>query len=492
MEEKVFSFMEKHEMVQPGDKVILGVSGGADSVCLLFLLLEYRKKTPIELVTVHVNHGLRPDAGADAAYVESVCRAQDVPFFLVEADVKELAAGEKCSEEDAGRRLRYRAFREAMRREGGTKIAVAHNAEDRAETMLLHLFRGSGLRGLCGIEPLRGNVIRPVLCLERREIEAYLRERGIAWRTDSTNAGDAYTRNRIRHHVLPYAEREVSGRAVAHMCRTADLISETEDFLRQQTTLAKERCMKDGNVDVASFSELPAVLQKRVILELLEGLSPTGKDVSAIHVEDVISLFAEAGNRSVSLPFGIRFRRRYGEVIPERPERGVPDAMDRKVADRGAAEGKSADMEALDREITDKVVPGRETDLPPTLPNVTFEILPWEECGKIPEKKYTKWFDCDKIKGAPILRFRQTGDYLTVSDGKGRVIHKSLKEYMITEKIPRESRGKIPVLAEGNHVLWLIGYRISEHYKVDGNTKRVLQARIEACCEESETEEKNV
>lgn len=473
--------MEACAMVQPGDKVILGVSGGADSVCLLFLLLEYRKKLPMELAVVHVDHGLRPDAGADAAYVETLCRAQGVPFFLVEADVRELAAEEKCSEEDAGRRLRYRAFRDVMRREGGTKIAVAHNAEDRAETMLLHLFRGSGLRGLCGIEPVRGDVIRPILCLERREIEAYLRERGIAWRTDSTNEGDAYTRNRIRHHVLPYAEREVSGRAVAHMCRTADLISETEDFLRQQTALARERCMRDGNVNVAAFSELPAVLQKRVILELLEELSPTGKDVSAVHVEDVRRLFAEAGNRSVSLPFGIRFRRRYGEVIPERPGRGIPDA----------AHGETLNGKGADRQAAGGQAPDGETDLPP-LPNVTLEILPRKTGGKIPEKKYTKWFDCDKIKGVPTLRFRQKGDYLTISDGRGRMVHKSLKDYMITEKIPREERGKVPVLAEGSHVLWLVGYRISEYYKVDGNTRRILQARIGMGGEDDGTEEKDV
>lgn len=465
-EEKVFSFIERYGMIQPEDKIILGVSGGADSVCLLFLLLEYRKKMPIELAAVHVNHGIRPDAGEDAAYVEKICKAQDIPFFLVEEDVRDLAAGEKCSEEDAGRRLRYRAFRETMRRVGGTKIAVAHNAEDRAETMLLHLFRGSGLRGLCGIEPVRGDIIRPVLCLERNEIVDYLRERGIDWRTDSTNEGDAYTRNRIRHHILPYAEREVSEGAVIHMCRTADMISETEDYLRQQTAAAKERCMQDGSIKVAAFSELPVILQKRVILDLLEELSPTGKDISAVHVEDVRKLFAGAGNRSVSLPFGIRFRRRYGEVIPEHPGQDMPGAVD------GAATGA-------------------EAGLPSALPKLTYDILSRETCGKISEKKYTKWFDCDKIQEAPVLRFRQTGDYLTISDGNGRMIHKSLKDYMITEKIPREMRGKIPVLAEKNHILWLIGYRISEYYKVDGNTRRILQVKIEMSCDGSETEEKN-
>ena len=176
-EEKVFSYLEKYRMVQPGDKLILGVSGGADSVCLLFLSLEYRRRMDFEMAVVHVNHGLRgEEAGEDARYVEALCREKGICCYPVQGDVAGLAASERCSVEDAGRRLRYRAFYQAMEELGGTKIAVAHNAGDRAETMLLHLFRGSGLRGLCGMEPVRGRIIRPLLCLEREEIEAYLQE----------------------------------------------------------------------------------------------------------------------------------------------------------------------------------------------------------------------------------------------------------------------------------------------------------------------------
>lgn len=483
-EEKVFSFMEKHGMIRPGDKLILGVSGGADSVCLLFLLLEYRKKVPFEMMVIHVNHGIRENAAEeDAAWVEALCREKGLTFKLESVDVRELAVREKCSEEDAGRRLRYRVFRKAAEEFGGTKIAVAHNADDRAETMLLHLFRGSGLKGLRGIEPVRedmipaktaftpdkaahspeissgvinsrAEIIRPVLCLERREIEEYLRERQIPWRTDATNGEDEYTRNRIRHHLLPWAEQEISGRVVSHMCSTADILSETEDYLRQQTCKAledctvrvSEHCGEEAEINVDRFLAYHPAIQKRMILSLAEELSPTGKDISAVHVEDILNLIEKEGNRSVNLPFGICFRRRYGKVAAGR---------------LAAGQSEPQPEELPELEITKLFV---------------TEISP--DRKEVPENQYTKWFDCDKIKESPVLRFRQTGDYLTLSDGRGNIIHKSLKEYMIGEKIPREMRDRIPVLAEGSHVLWLIGYRSSEYYKVDRNTKHVLQVKL--------------
>ena len=335
-EKKVFSYMERHRMIVPGDKIIAGVSGGADSVCLLFLLLEYCRKVPVSLCAVHVNHCIRADSGQDAQFVESLCRELGVPFYLAREDVRGLAAREKLSEEDAGRIARYRAFRRAAEEMGGTKIAVAHNMGDNAETMLFHLFRGSGLKGLCGIAPVRGNVIHPLLCLERREVEAYLAERGISWRTDSTNGEDHYCRNRIRHHILPYAESEIAQGAAVRMCRTAELLSETEDYLERQTREAWGRCVRAVGqsgaaaemqqphyiVDVSRFRELHIVLRRRIVLGIAKALSPTGKDISAVHVEDVLSLFEELGNRDVSLPFGICARRRYNGVILERRSRG--------------------------------------------------------------------------------------------------------------------------------------------------------------------------
>lgn len=483
-EEKVFSYIEEHDILQAGDRVVAGISGGADSVCLLLVLQQFRKRVPIELAVVHVNHGIRPEAGEDAAYVEELCHREGIPFYLRTVDVRGFASEKKCSQEDAGRRLRYKAFEELAAELGANKIAVAHNSNDRAETMLFHLFRGSGLKGLRGILPVRGKVIRPILCLERPEIETYLKEKNILWRMDSTNAGDDYARNRIRHHILPYAEREVFGGAVEHMSRTADLLAETESYLEEQTAAALEQCLisrehknvgddfipcedrKDGKagagerlvrvqLSAEAFLRFHPVMQKRMLLALTEELSPTGKDIEAVHIRDVLALFTREGNRSISLPMGIKAHREYGRVMLE----------------RGNGEGREEQS---------------------AVPEMEFSAFFVKNGQEVPRNQYTKWFDYDKIKESPVIRFRQTGDFLTIADGKGQMIHKSLKDYMVTEKIPRRQRDSIPVLAEGNHVLWLIGYRISEYYKVDRNTKRVLQVKLKRDCECSETEEKNV
>lgn len=453
--EKVFDYIEKNCMITAGDRVVLGVSGGADSVCLFFLLAEYRKRIPFDMAVVHVNHLVRPDAALDGEYVQTLCEREGIPYYYREFDVPRMAEEERLSSEDAGRRVRYRAFREVAGLLGGAKIAVAHNACDRAETMLLHLFRGSGLRGLCGIEPVRDDVIRPILCLERDEIEEYLESQGIAWRTDSTNEADDYTRNKVRHHILPYAEQEISAGVVEHMCRTGELVSEAEEFLARHTLAAKEQCVTDNSIDIQAFLKQEPVLRKRLILLLLEELSPTGKDISAVHVSDVLALFEKEGTQSIDLPFGIRCRRQYGRVLLERAEEESP-----------------------------------AQDLQEVLGRVIVSDFTVDRPVEVMQNLYTKWFDYDKIETAPCVRFRQPGDFLTIADGKGGCIHKSLKNYMITEKIPKEERDRIPVVADGNHILWVVGYRISEYYKVTEQTRHILQTEYIRTAKSSETEEK--
>ena len=489
-EDKVFSYIEKQGMIFPGHKIVAGVSGGADSVCLLFVLLEYAKKTPIQLAAVHVNHGLREDAGEDAEFVRGLCQREGIPFYLKEVNVAELASREKLSLEEAGRLLRYRAFREAAQDFSADRIAVAHNGNDRAETMLFHLFRGSGIRGLCGIPPRREEIIRPLLCLERSEIESYLAQRGMSYHTDSTNLEDCYTRNRIRHHLIPIAEQEVSTKAVAHMLRTADMLTELEDYLELQTRRARENCVTESEalaVDVEKFLQLHIALRKRLVLALLRELAPGGRDISAVHLEDVLSLFEKTGNPQIDLPFGIRAVRRYDAVFLERGGK----------SDVRAAVPICQEPDLPAGLLYQKLVlPVGETQLPLHLDLgicglAEISVFYAKKEQKVFRNEYTKWLDCDKIIESPVFRFRQTGDFLSLADGKGGIIHKSLKDYMVTEKIPRESRSQVPVLAEGKHVLWLVGYRISEYYKVTENTKRILQVKLLGNCPKDETEEKD-
>ncbi len=497
-EEKIFSYLEQYHMICPHDHIVLGVSGGADSVCLLIVLWEYAKRTPLTLSVVHVNHGIRPDAARDAGYVEALCGKYEIPFYLIKTDVREFAEREKCSEEDAGRRIRYEAFRRIAKETGANKIAVAHNCNDRAETMLFHLFRGSGLKGLCGIRPLRQEIIRPLLCLERTEIEEYLTERQINWCKDSTNDTDEYARNRIRHHILPYVERELVPGCVGRMTNTAELLTETEEYMGQQTRAARERCVKETEekverkalstidyepakadmeykyeISVERFREFHPALQKRLIHLLAEELSPTGKDISAVHIREVMSLFEERGNRKVDLPMGIYAARSYGTVFLGKNREYV-----RKPLGIYADKRRIMEEEVLHADL------GEEGML-------ELKVLSGDQYEEVPRNEYTKWFDYDKIEKPICIRYRETGDFLSIADGNGQLIHKSLKKYMITEKIPREERDKIPLLTDGCHVLWIIGGRISEYYKIDGNTKHILQVQLRKSRSGGKTEDEN-
>lgn len=542
-EKRVFAYIEEQGMIAPGDHIIAGVSGGADSVCLLLLLQAYGRKVPLSLAVAHVEHGIREDAMEDARYVEELCGQMGIPFFLTRRDVRSLALEERCSEEDAGRRVRYQAFRQAAERLGGGKVAVAHNSNDNAETMLFHLFRGSGIKGISGIPPVREeggtSIIRPILCLEREEVEAYLRERQVPWRTDSTNSGDEYRRNRIRHHILPYVQQEIAGGAVRHMAQTARQLRETESYLAEQTESALRTCLLQGKdargdnciwnpadrvidsiweaaetrddgslpnptaapeighmpespesgaaryvLDVAAFGRFHEVLQKRMLFALIKRLSPTGKDISAVHVHDALTLFTREGNRTITLPFGINACRQYGQVVLERK------------AEPGQNEIPPSGEAPRWREQPVTVPLGEEIFQAPFLcplggeEKLEFTAFFIKKDRELPKNQCTKWFDYDKMEECVVVRSREEGDFFTISDGAGNVVRKSLKKYMIAEKIPKQLRDEMPLVAMGSHVLWLVGRRISEHFKIDGNTRRVLQVRW--CCGDSKTEEEDV
>ncbi len=474
VEEKVFAYCSRYQMFQKGDTVVLGVSGGADSVCLLFVLLSLQKKWDLKLHVVHVNHGIRQDAGEDAEYVRQLCATHGIPYLLVEENIPLLAKQWGVSEEEAGRKVRYEAFAGVLSQEKQGKIAVAHNSNDRAETMLFHLFRGTGLTGLGGIRPVREQIVRPILCLEREEIEAYLQEKQIAYRHDSTNDSDDYTRNKIRHHILTYAKEEIVSGCVGNMSRTADILAETENYIEEQTETAIRNCVqmttaettetgskaREIHVNHTLFMQQHPVIQKRVILSILKELSPGHKDIATVHVEDVLSLFTENGNRRFSLPYGIAAGRLYDEVVICRgnlsEERGFEEIC--------------ITQEKLSESEWSISLNGHGT--------LYFRRIECKKaginCKDIPQNQYTKWFDYDKIKECLTLRTRLTGDVLYINSPQG-MKRKKLKDYMIDEKILPQKRDALPLLAEGENVIWLIGYRISEYYKVTSDTENILQ-----------------
>lgn len=465
---KVEEYIRNNRMIEPEDVVLAGVSGGADSICLLFLLKGLEKKLHFKLMVAHVNHGIREDASEDEAYVKSLCEEMEIPFFSKCFDIPRLSKEWKLSEEEAGRIARYDFFNRILETEeeekvkaGKAKIAVAHHADDRAETFLLNLFRGTGLKGLASIQPVRGNIIRPLLAFTREEIEEYLNKNHIGFKTDSTNESDDYLRNKIRHHIIPYIKEDITDSVVDRINSTADIVSDADRYVETQLNKAKERCvMKQEEVsievDVKRLKEEDQYIQSKLILKLLAELSNGGKDIGAVHVRSVQTLLNTEGSHAVDLPYRIRASKVYDTLTFNIEGKSVLEETETITF--------SKDVE---REITLKGF-GRLTFS-------TF-LCDDEKLASIPQNKCTKWFDYDKIGKSLTIRKRNQGDYLLIN-GLGN--RKSLQDYMVDEKIPREVRDSIPVLADGNHILWVLGYRVSTGFRVDNRTRRILQVELE-------------
>lgn len=471
--QKVKAYVEKYHMIAPGDRVVAGVSGGADSLCLFFMLFELSSEIDFQMKVVHVNHGIRREASSDAAYVRKLCEERNIPFILQEEQVKEFAHREKLSEEEAGRIVRYRAFEEALNTfadRGPGKIAVAHNANDRAETVLFHLFRGTGLTGAAGIRPVREQVIRPILCLSREEIEEYLREKKVTFCIDHTNMEDTYTRNRIRNHILPLAEAEVCKGAALHICEAADILLETEEYIREQTGKAFRECvLKEQEdtvvMDADRLNGMGAFIRKQILLEALERLTEKRKDITSAHIRAMTELLEKEGTKQISLPYGLKAVKEYKRLILQKQDKAIAEEN-----------GRRYPLLCLAPDEPEAVLEV------PQLGTATLTLLRREDIKKdlksedIPEKTYTKWFDYDKISKYAMFRTREKGDYLTINKGLSR---KKLKDYMIGEKIPKHMRDRLYVLADGSHILWVPGHRISEYYKITEGTTQILQVQIQ-------------
>ena len=451
LKEQVKQTIREHHMLEPGSRVIAALSGGADPVCLLGLLKELEGEMELKLRAVHVHHGLRgQEADRDAEFAKAFCDTLSVPCHIIKADVKKFARDSGMSEEEAGRRLRYEILEqeasawERDAQEGDSspvRIATAHHSRDQAETILHNLLRGSGLKGLSGMPWVRGRIIRPLLAAGREEILAWLRGKGFAWVEDSSNASACYTRNRIRHTILPAAEREVNPRAVENLLRLGMLAGLADSYLEKKGKEWAEACgrrREDGSFFLAdrAFAEQEKIIWLYGLLGILKETAGGAKDIGFVHVEQVLGLREKQAGRRVSLPRGMWAQREYEGLSLGR---GTPRVEEKQ-----------------------------------ELPAVEIDIFSYKKGEEIPKNMYTKWFDCDKIKDTPEVRTRREGDYLLLEDGS----RKSIRRFMIDAKIPRDERDQVPLLADGPHVMWVIGHRISGYYKITEDTRRVMEVRV--------------
>ncbi len=459
---KIKNFIVEQKMFDGVKNVVAGVSGGPDSMCMLHVLCRLQKIYEFNLVVVHIHHGIRgKDADEDMLYVEKYCKEREISFRAYRYDVPRMAKEARLSGEEMGRKLRYDTFAKICDELEAGVIAVAHHSDDVSETFLMNLFRGTGVKGLSGIRPIRGNVIRPLLSLSRTDVMDYLQEYNIAYRVDASNLEDEYTRNKIRNQVLAYAREEINDRVSEHICQAAAQLNEISEYLDRQAATAFERVVlkEAGNceIDIDVLMELDIVLRKMVVRKTLECLAGRLKDISAKHVMLVLELANGETGKQIQLPYNIICQKSYGRI------RCCAECETEKKTSSGIYIEYMLEKEKESK----KEIYVKDSD------KIYLEVLENTEIvDEIQEKMYTKWLDYDILKGSLQIRNRENGDYIVVNDQGGK---KKLKDYFIDLKIPREERDRILLVAKGQEVFWIIGYRISERCKITAQTNHVVE-----------------
>lgn len=451
---KVKATIEKHSMFSFGETVLVGLSGGADSVCLLTVLNKLGLEFEIKLHAIYIDHGLRPaEIPEEIAFCQKLCEGLTVPFITKAVDVKAFTKELGINKQEAARELRYRAFNEALFALGGGRIALGHTADDQIETFLMRLLRGSGPKGLSGIPPARQNIIRPLIETERTDIEAFLDELRVNYITDSSNLKDDYLRNKLRHIFVPELKK-INPSLSMTTARTMEILREEERYFELIVTKTLMRLISrktDSRIELflSPIETMERVILRRVLRRALDETRGL-RGLEFIHIEDIIGLIKQGrpGDR-LNLPKGLRVIKDYALLIitSEQPQRLTTLTLD-------------IPGEASLKEIRSVLKASVEEAMCNHGDNHTMVML-----------------DADKTGDSLVIRAREEGDFFyPLGFGK----RKKLQDYFVDEKITRERRDTIPVVLSGNEIVWLAGLRGDERFKVTKETKRFLKLELVA------------
>lgn len=443
--------VRRYRMFAPGDRVVVGVSGGPDSVALVHALWRLRDRLRISLVIGHLNHQLRGSASyEDANFVRQLGEQLDLPVVVELNDVRSRARSYHLSLEAAAREARYRFFDYVAEKRSAQKIATGHTANDQAETILMRLFRGSGTSGASGIRPvLDGRIVRPLLRVTRREVDAYLAAHHLTARMDVSNTDLSYLRNRIRHTVLPRLEEEYNPEIVAAFGRFGEVLRAEEEFLEHEADQVFQQSLIEQQADRVLVAAPPLqasalALQRRVIRRAVAAIGGRPDVLTFDHVERTLTLIEhDQPGRILALPGGLRVERRREAVLFR----------------KGAARPFEVTLD----------IPGT-TELPESAGRIQTRIL---DLGDVPppQDRTCAVFDAEAIQEPVIVRTRRPGDRL---DPIGMAGTKPLKALLNEWAIPRLERDSIPLLVSRDRILWVIGRRVSRWAAVSPQTKQVL------------------
>ena len=456
--QRIHRFITQHQMIQPKETVLVGVSGGVDSLALLYALHTLRNQLDCQLHVVHLDHGFREDSAGDAVYVTEQADQLDIPISSMRVDVPQLMWDEKLSAEVAARRARYQFYECVSERTGATKIALGHHRGDQAETVLMNLLRGAGASGLKGILPVReGKFIRPLLAFSRAEIEDFVGHLGLQPRCDTTNYQLNYLRNRVRLELIPTLERTYNTKIQNALSQTAELLQAESDYLETLAHDAFQACRIESYtpdtvvLDLHLFQAHHLALRRRILRLAVAEVLGEVRDLYFNHFESMLNLIdRKAPNRALDLPNGGVFRRAYNRIL-------IQKASDSQIP--------------FEYEVA---VPGH-TALPLLDAEMIATIVePPMSCAvedKFPDGKFQAVFDLDRLQLPLMLRQRRDGDRFHPFGMRGT---KKLKDLLIDAKIPQQERGRVPVLVNKDEIIWVVGYRTSEPFKIRAETKRRL------------------
>jgi len=459
MVEKVLADIKDKNLIDKGDTIIVGLSGGPDSVCLLHVLKSIEESMNIMIVAVHVNHMLRgQDSFEDEEYVKNLCKKLNIKLKIEQIDLQNIAKKKKLSIEEAGRDERYRIFEKTAKDLNANKIAVAHNKNDQAETILMNIIRGAGLSGLKGMDIKRGKIIRPLLHIDRLEIEEYCNKYKLEPRTDKTNLESIYTRNKIRLDLIPYINEQFNIDIISKLTKMSEIIKNENDFIEYYTEKLYNKALvkkSDGQIvlNIKIFNSYHKGAKGRILRKAIKETIGFIKGIESVHIDDIIKLALDGRvGAMIHLPHKIRVEKSY-QILKVYQFKTFPQV----------------NLYKIKLNIPGDTLIQEESFI---LRGNIIDDVNLDQYEKNQKTSKVQYFDYDKLRGGINIRKRESGDLIKPINSNGT---KKLKKYFIDEKVPIDIREKIPLVAKDKEIVWIIGYVISDKYKVTKSTKKVLK-----------------
>ena len=459
----VLNTINKYNMINKGDRIVVGVSGGPDSMCLLHILYGLKDQYDLNLIVAHINHCLRgKDADDDEEYVRKFCQKHNIDFYSIRVNVEELARKENISFEVAGRKCRYDFFNKLKLKFNCNKIALAHNSNDQCETILMRIMRGTGIEGLAGIKAIRDNIyIRPIIEVNRNQIEDYCEKNNLGARIDKTNLESIYARNKVRLELIPYIKENFNEDIISVINRMGNNIDTDREYLDSESNekfnefsiITKHEVV----IKKEAFLEHKAIIS-RIIRKGVNVLKGNLYNFERIHVEDILKLQNGKTGRYITLPEKIRAVNNYGDI--------------QLFFEKDTDNKKKNEEEKYILQIGTNIINSRT--------KVYLELINEMNKEIIRKDPYVKYFDFDKFNGNIMFRYRKNGDRFTPLGMKGS---KKVKDLFIDYKVPKYLRDNISLICFEDEIAWIVGYRVSDKFKIEKNTKNILKIKIEGAKE---------